>query len=200
VVAGPRRSAGGASATDRRARKRWSLSLGTPRSEVSRAFASFEQGDFAAAIDALEPIAEELERIGGSRAQLDLVEFTLFRAPRTAWTMRAGCWACDVAVPRAFPLPGWRRSADALRLLSPDRGPTAFIALAREGESLSLHSAMIADHIVLPVESQSNLPTQVGRQAPEYGRCAGDVLDPRGGGRCNGAVAPRHLRAGASLP
>jgi hypothetical protein len=29
------------------------------------------------AIDALEPIAEELERIGGSRAQLDLVEFTL---------------------------------------------------------------------------------------------------------------------------
>jgi hypothetical protein len=27
-------------------------------------------------IDALEPIAGELERIGGSRAQLDLVEFT----------------------------------------------------------------------------------------------------------------------------
>jgi hypothetical protein len=32
------------------------------------------------AIDALEPIAEELERIGGSRAQLDLVEFTLLKA------------------------------------------------------------------------------------------------------------------------
>ena len=32
------------------------------------------------AIDALEPIAEELERIGGSRAQLDLVEFTLMKA------------------------------------------------------------------------------------------------------------------------
>ncbi len=47
---------------------------------VSRAFAAFERRDFAAAIDALEPIAGELERIGGSRAQLDLVEFTLMKA------------------------------------------------------------------------------------------------------------------------
>lgn len=47
---------------------------------VSRAFAAFERGNFSAAIDALEPIANELERIGGSRAQLDLVEFTLLRA------------------------------------------------------------------------------------------------------------------------
>src|ERR1700730_15492967 len=38
---------------------------------VSRAFAAFERRDFSAAIDALEPIAGELERIGGSRAQLD---------------------------------------------------------------------------------------------------------------------------------
>jgi Flp pilus assembly protein TadD len=47
---------------------------------VSRAFAAFERRDFSAAIDALEPIAGELERIGGSRAQLDMVEFTLLRA------------------------------------------------------------------------------------------------------------------------
>jgi hypothetical protein len=47
---------------------------------VSRAFAAFERGDFAAAIETLEPIAGELERIGGSRAQLDLVEFTLLKA------------------------------------------------------------------------------------------------------------------------
>ena len=47
---------------------------------VSHAFAAFERQDFAAAIDALEPIAGELERIGGSRAQLDLVEFTLLKA------------------------------------------------------------------------------------------------------------------------
>ena len=47
---------------------------------VSGAFAAFERRDFAAAIDALEPIAGELERIGGSRAQLDLVEFRLLKA------------------------------------------------------------------------------------------------------------------------
>ena len=47
---------------------------------VSHAFAAFERRDFAAAIEALEPIAGELERIGGSRAQLDLVEFTLLKA------------------------------------------------------------------------------------------------------------------------
>ena len=47
---------------------------------VSRAFSAFERCDFSAAIDALEPIAGELERIGGSRAQLDLVEFTLLKA------------------------------------------------------------------------------------------------------------------------
>jgi tetratricopeptide (TPR) repeat protein len=51
---------------------------------VSHAFAAFERRDFTAAIDALEPIARELpgelERLGGSRAQLDLVEFTLLKA------------------------------------------------------------------------------------------------------------------------
>jgi len=47
---------------------------------VSRAFAAFERGDLPAAIDALAPLVEELERIGGSRAQLDLVEFTLLKA------------------------------------------------------------------------------------------------------------------------
>jgi Tfp pilus assembly protein PilF len=47
---------------------------------VSRGFAAFERRDFAAAIDALAPVAGELERIGGSRAQLDLIEFTLLKA------------------------------------------------------------------------------------------------------------------------
>jgi Tfp pilus assembly protein PilF len=47
---------------------------------VSQAFAAFERRDFSAAIDALEPIAGELERIGGSHAQLDLVRFTLLKA------------------------------------------------------------------------------------------------------------------------
>jgi tetratricopeptide (TPR) repeat protein len=47
---------------------------------VSHAFAAFAQRDFSATIEALEPIAAELERIGGSRAQLDLIEFTLLKA------------------------------------------------------------------------------------------------------------------------
>jgi len=47
---------------------------------VSRGFAAFEQRDFAATIDALEPIADHLERVGGSHAQLDLVRFTLLKA------------------------------------------------------------------------------------------------------------------------
>ena len=47
---------------------------------VSRGFAAFERRDFSAVIDALRPIVGDLERIGGSRAQLDLVEFTLLKA------------------------------------------------------------------------------------------------------------------------
>ena len=57
---------------------RYSSGLCVPA--VSQAFAAFERRDFAAAIDALDPIAGELERIGGSRLQLDLVEFTLLKA------------------------------------------------------------------------------------------------------------------------
>jgi tetratricopeptide (TPR) repeat protein len=47
---------------------------------AARGFAAFERQDYPAAIAALEPIAGELERIGGSRAQLDLIEFTLLKA------------------------------------------------------------------------------------------------------------------------
>jgi tetratricopeptide (TPR) repeat protein len=47
---------------------------------MARAFAAFERRDFSAAIDALEPLVGERERIGGSRAQLDLIEFTLLKA------------------------------------------------------------------------------------------------------------------------
>jgi len=47
---------------------------------VSRGFAAFQRRDFSSAIDALEPIADELERIGGSHAQLDLVRFTLLKS------------------------------------------------------------------------------------------------------------------------
>lgn len=43
-------------------------------------FLAFERCDFAGAIDALAPLAGQNERIGGSRAQHDLIEFTLLRA------------------------------------------------------------------------------------------------------------------------
>jgi tetratricopeptide (TPR) repeat protein len=47
---------------------------------LAHGFAAFERGDFSAAIEALAPLAAENERIGGSRAQHDLIEFTLLRA------------------------------------------------------------------------------------------------------------------------
>ena len=47
---------------------------------LSRGFAAFERGDFTGAIEMLAPLARENERIGGSRAQHDLIEFTLLKA------------------------------------------------------------------------------------------------------------------------
>ncbi|MFL5254691.1 MAG: LLM class flavin-dependent oxidoreductase [Rhodopila sp.] len=59
-------------------------------------------------------------------------------------------------------------SLDALRLLSPDPRshghPRCVLALAREGERLGLHSAMIADHVVFPVESGSAYPYTIDRK------------------------------------
>lgn len=47
---------------------------------AARAFRAFQRGDFSTVIDLLEPILAQSERIGGSRAQTDLVEFTLLKA------------------------------------------------------------------------------------------------------------------------
>jgi hypothetical protein len=47
---------------------------------LARGLFAFERGDFSAAIDALAPLAGQNERIGGSRAQHDLIEFTLLKA------------------------------------------------------------------------------------------------------------------------
>src|SRR5271168_976722 len=59
----------------------------------------------------------------------------------------------------------------------PTRGPAAtrdgILALAREGERLGLHSAMVADHIVFPVESESAYPYTVDRKHPG----GGDALE-----------------------
>jgi tetratricopeptide (TPR) repeat protein len=47
---------------------------------LARGFAAFERGDFSDAIDVFAPLAGQNERIGGSRAQHDLIEFTLLKA------------------------------------------------------------------------------------------------------------------------
>ncbi len=47
---------------------------------IARAFAAFQRHDFSTAIDEIESVFSERERICGSRAQLDLVEFTLLKA------------------------------------------------------------------------------------------------------------------------
>ena len=47
---------------------------------MARAFAAFQRGDNAAAIDLIVPMLPDRERMGGSRAQVDLVEATLLRA------------------------------------------------------------------------------------------------------------------------
>jgi hypothetical protein len=51
-----------------------------PGFALARGFAAFERRDFAATIEALAPLAGQNERIGGSRAQHDLIEFTLLKA------------------------------------------------------------------------------------------------------------------------
>lgn len=47
---------------------------------LTRGFAAFLAQDFPGAIAAIEPVLDQHERIGGSRAQRDLVEFTLLKA------------------------------------------------------------------------------------------------------------------------
>lgn len=49
-------------------------------SMMAPGFAAFERGDFATAIAVLAPLVARNERIGGSRAQHDLIEFTLLRS------------------------------------------------------------------------------------------------------------------------
>jgi probable F420-dependent oxidoreductase len=59
----------------------------------------------------------------------------------------------------------------------PTRGPMAtregVLALAREGERLGLHSAMIADHVVFPVTSESAYPYALDGRHPS----SGDALE-----------------------
>ena len=48
--------------------------------ELARGFVAFERGEYTDAIAALAPLLRQNERIGGSRAQHDLIELTLLKA------------------------------------------------------------------------------------------------------------------------
>ena len=52
---------------------------------LAEAFGAYVTGDWAGVIDRMAPVLGEHERIGGSRAQRDLIEYTLASA-----LMRAG--------------------------------------------------------------------------------------------------------------
>jgi hypothetical protein len=77
---------GDAAALDTRARQIEELAReerypsGSYLPALSRGFTAFERGDFPAAIEALGSLAGENGRIGGSRAQHNLIEFTLLKA------------------------------------------------------------------------------------------------------------------------
>jgi tetratricopeptide (TPR) repeat protein len=58
-------------------------------SALGQAFAAMARQDFTAAIEAIEPLLAERARIGGSRAQVDLVEATLLKAYLGAGRMEA---------------------------------------------------------------------------------------------------------------
>jgi tetratricopeptide (TPR) repeat protein len=72
---------------------------------LARGFAAFERGDFPAAIEALAPLAGENERIGGSRAQHDLIEFTLLKAYLNAGRLEEARHLLDARRPGASGVP-----------------------------------------------------------------------------------------------
>ena len=78
--------AGDADAAEARAQELSALALagrypaGSGMAALARGVAAFERKDYAAAIAALVQVLPERERLSGSRAQLDLLEFTLLKA------------------------------------------------------------------------------------------------------------------------
>ena len=89
--------------------RNWSARGVTPSGSylpaLARGFASFEREDFSGAIEALAPLAGQNERIGGSRAQHDLIEFTLLRAYIEANRLQEAKRLLDVRRPGASGVP-----------------------------------------------------------------------------------------------
>src|SRR6516162_7235982 len=89
--------------------RNWRAAGVTPRALTfprwRAAFASFAREDFPGAIAALARLAGQNERIGGSRAQHDLIEFTLLRAYIEANRLQEAKRLLDVRRPGASGVP-----------------------------------------------------------------------------------------------
>ncbi len=72
---------------------------------LAEGFAAFERGDYSSAIEALAPLAGQNELIGGSRAQHDLIEFTLLRAYLDANRLGEARQLLSLRRPGAFGVP-----------------------------------------------------------------------------------------------
>ena len=103
---------------------------------LSRGFAAFERGDFAAAIEALAPLAGENERIGGSRAQHDLIEFTLLKAYLEADRLEEARHLLGARRPGASGVPVTGRCGGALT-----GGVGSCMALSRVADTVAASSS-----------------------------------------------------------
>jgi hypothetical protein len=65
--------------------------------EVARGMAAYARGALEEAVDILVPQMPQLERTGGSRAQEDLIEFTVYKAHIQLSRMTRDCIAPAVA-------------------------------------------------------------------------------------------------------
>lgn len=83
---------------------------GTVLPALAAGFSAFARQDYAGAIAAIAPVLSERDRIGGSRAQMDLVEFTLLRATVEAGRLETlpGLLAARRPGPAPAPVAGLR--------------------------------------------------------------------------------------------
>ena len=72
---------------------------------AARAYAAFQRGEYSSAIDLIVPILAERERLGGSRAQVDLLEATLLRAYLCAGRLEEARGLCTNRRPGPAALP-----------------------------------------------------------------------------------------------
>ena len=72
---------------------------------VARGFTAFENGDHAGTIEALTPLIAQNERVGGSRAQLDLLTFTLLKSCLSAGRLDDARRIIQARRPGAVPVP-----------------------------------------------------------------------------------------------